>query len=53
MVGCSEASTHPTLSLKYTENEFYYYILMLKARALAGTNEKPEDESQGALYLNN
>ncbi len=40
-----EVSKNILYSLKYTENEFYYYILMLKARALAGTNEKPEEAS--------
>jgi tetratricopeptide (TPR) repeat protein len=40
-----EVSENLISSFKDTENEFYYYILMLKARALAGTNERAEEAS--------
>jgi hypothetical protein len=42
-----EVSENFIFSFKDTENDFYYYILMLKARALAGTNDKAEE----AIYL--
>jgi len=40
-----EISENCISSFKDADNDFYYYILILKARALTSTNENPEETS--------